>query len=298
MLSIRRSQPAWNSECEVVLCGDDPDHLTAVAEAAFAEIHRWERKLSIANPGTDFNRINRQASREEVSIDQELVDLLQYCLTGWKVTGGWFDVTARKLTDALLTESVALIAPAREPFLVNPTRRTVRFFHPDTSLDLSGIGRGYALDRTAELIRRYGISNAQVQIGPGTHISMGKNDLGQPWELVMPDPFHEKPRQELTTVTPRDQGAAWTATFRPSPESSQSPNSTADSGCFEPTACLVLAPSAADAMVWSTANLAMGETRWKKYSDQWKDRGLFVGWVNQVANQRRLQWLTSPPVPG
>ncbi len=59
--TIHRQGPAMATLFEVILAGEDAEHLEAVACACFDEIERVERLLSRFDPAGEIARINRNA---------------------------------------------------------------------------------------------------------------------------------------------------------------------------------------------------------------------------------------------
>ena len=93
-LVVHHARPAMATLFEVVLIGDDEEHLAAVAEAALDEITRVERLLSRHDPRSEVARLNREAASGEVLVDRELFELLQLCEVYHVMTGGYFDPAA------------------------------------------------------------------------------------------------------------------------------------------------------------------------------------------------------------
>ena len=55
-------------------------------------------------------------------------------------------------------------------------------------LDLGGIGKGYAVDRAADLLRSLGIHNALINAGGSTILAMGSPPDQKAWLLHLRDP--------------------------------------------------------------------------------------------------------------
>ena len=105
-----------------------------------------------------------------VAVEPELFDFLAVCLRWSRDSDGAFDVTVGPLMKAWgffrdegrlpdEREIQAALArrglPARRP---RPRARHGRFDRPGVELDLGGIGKGYAVDRVVELLRRRGVA--------------------------------------------------------------------------------------------------------------------------------------------
>ena len=60
-------------------------------------------------------------------------------------------------------------------------------------------------------------------------------------------------------------------------------------------ACVVVAPTALEAEVLSTACLVMGKERAREYLERNAGPGLAVGWIDAADGRPRLDWLRETP---
>ena len=58
-------------------------------------------------------------------------------------------------------------------------------------LDLGAIGKGYAVDRAAEVLRASGILNALINAGGSTMLAMGAPPGQSAWLVHLRDPSHK-----------------------------------------------------------------------------------------------------------
>ena len=79
---------------------------------------------------------------------------------------------------------------------------TVSFDRPGVELDLGGIGKGYAVDRVVELLRRRGVASALVNLGGSSVYGLGAPPGKTAWEVGIQDPTD--PAKTAVTVTLRD----------------------------------------------------------------------------------------------
>ena len=150
---------------EFALHGDRPASLRAAAEEALDEVERVENLLSLYRSHTDIARINAGASFGPVRVALETFQLLER-VRGWsEQTDGAFDVTAGPLVRAWGFHGGTGAAPsARElevarqcvgwdRLILNAGERSVRFAGPGGMRGLGAVGKGYALDRAADILR-------------------------------------------------------------------------------------------------------------------------------------------------
>lgn len=259
---------------EVVLAGDDPRHLEAVAAAALDEVDRLERRLSRFDPQSELSRINREAAARPVRVDLEMLDVLLACRAGWEATGRAFDVAAPASTPGTTLADLEIDAD----------RRTVRFGRPGLALDLGGFAKGYALDRLRELVVSQGVDNARLHGGTSSVLALGPGptpgDGG--WTVAVRAPGRPPDEAgEAGRVLVRDEGFSCSATFGHNQGGSDLVDPARGRPLDEPAACVALAPSAAWAEVLSTALLVMGRDRARSFA------------ATLAAGTARIAWLAS-----
>jgi len=252
---------------EALLVGDDEEHLTAVAEAALDEIVRIERLLSRFDPRSEISRINRLAASETVVVDYEVARLLTICFAARERTEGCFDITASTQTPAH-RGAVTQVA-------FDPSRRSIRFTSPDIQLDLGGIGKGYALDRAAELLAEYGVENALLHGGTSSVLARGCDERDEPWRIALQ---HSATGEPLETIELCDQALSFSAVNEQA--------DIVDPRSGEPLrglyGCAVIAGSATEAEILSTALLCMGRERAEQFVDEQGENEMALFWMESI----------------
>lgn len=182
---------------EFVLAGENAVRLRAAGEEALDEIDRLEAQLSIYRSGSEIAEVNRFAAAEPVRVSPEVFALLERARELSRLTGGAFDITIAPLvrcwgfmrgdgsrpTDEELGAARELVGIER--LELNEADCTVRFQRHGMMLDLGSIGKGYALDKAAEILRDAGIERALLHGGTSTLISIGTDADGSPWKIAV-----------------------------------------------------------------------------------------------------------------
>lgn len=194
------------------LCGDPLE----AASAGLDEIDRQETRLTVYRDTSLVSRINREASRQAVPIDAELLNLLLRCKTLTKATEGAFDVTAGALikawgffrgprrvpSDAEIHTSLA--RTGMEHVEIDADSKSVRFNRPGIELNFGSIGKGYALDRAAAVMAQgYGAGPFLIQGGQSSMLGVGAPPTEpRGWPISIRSP--ENPRATAATVYLKD----------------------------------------------------------------------------------------------
>lgn len=175
----------------------------AAAKAAFDEVFgdfaRLDTLMSTWIPESDVSRINRAAGVEAVPASEEVREALATARQVSEWTGGKFDVTFGALSglwkfDHDQDNAIPDMDDVRKrlPLVdyraihVNDAAGTVFLARKGMSIHLGGIGKGYAVDRAAGILRLRGLRDFMVQSGGDIYVS-GLKD-GQPWRLGIQDP--------------------------------------------------------------------------------------------------------------
>lgn len=253
---------------ELVLLGAEPAFLSAAGHEALEEIRAAEAQLSIFRRDSWLSRLNADAaigaqSRTAVLVPAQLYALLECCQQVNRATQGAFDPSVGPLLDAHGLRDEAPSWELAEESTVGFAgvellgERRVRFQHPNLRLDLGGIGKGWALDRAAEVLRDAGVPTALLHGGTSTVLSFGAPPLPEPasrhpasqagWQIGI-EPF--------CCVNLRECALSISATR---PTSRKSRGHVIDPGTQQPLrskqTAAVCAPTATLADAWSTALL-------------------------------------------
>jgi len=96
----------------------------------------------------------------------------------------------------------ALAVVGQRHVVLDREHGTVRFDRPGVELDLGGIGKGYAVDRAVDLLRRRGIRSALVNLGGSSVYGLGAPPGAEAWQVAVQDPT--APGRTAESVALRD----------------------------------------------------------------------------------------------
>lgn len=173
----RLARRAMACTFEVALLEQDAAYAEQAARAALAEADRLELELSRFVPTSDVSRINALAPGEVVQVGVETLDCLKLAATVYAETGGAFDITF----------AGAAAPDAAPPLLLAPDSRSVGVSAAGVRIDLGGIGKGYAVDRIAEVLREWSIGAALIHSGQSTVFALGR-PAAAAWRIAIRDP--------------------------------------------------------------------------------------------------------------
>jgi FAD:protein FMN transferase len=176
--------------CFPAACRDGDD----LAIEALDLVESLEEQLSYFRPASDVSRINRLAADEPVGVGPELFELLSLAMRLHAETDGAYDITSARLWELWgfarrqgRVPSEAEVADAcrcvgGHLLELDPTNHTVRFRKPGVQINLASIGKGYALDRCAQLLLRSGMNDFLLHGGQSSVLARGSPHGDSPGE--------------------------------------------------------------------------------------------------------------------
>ena len=205
---LRQARPLLGTIVELVADGLGEKAARAAMADAFATVAEVQRRMSYHDPASTLSRINREAARGAVAVDEGTFAVLSAAAEMHRVSGGVFDVTVAPQLEALgfLPATGALPSMASFDDVELRPDRTVRFHRPGLRIDLGGIAKGFAVDQAVAALQRSGVSRGLVNAG-GDLRAFG----GEPFSVAIR--HHENPRATLTTVALQNAALATSAHY-------------------------------------------------------------------------------------
>jgi thiamine biosynthesis lipoprotein len=286
---LRFSRRAMATTFEVMLPFGTPGALAA-AEAALDEIDRLEAQLTVYRDTSEVSRLNRAAPHAAIPVEAGLFDLL---LTAARVTAeteGAFDVTAGALVKAWgfyrgpcrvpsdAERAAALERVGMRHVVLDREQRAVRYLRPGLEINLGSIGKGYALDRAAELLRdRRNLPGALLHGGHSSVYAIGHEPGDERgWAVGLSHPWEPARRIALLRLRDRALGTS-AATFRHLEHDGRKLGHVLDPRTGWPAEGIALAsavaPTAAEADALATAFYVLGVDWTRSYCDKRPDVG-------------------------
>jgi thiamine biosynthesis lipoprotein len=205
MTPVTMARHAMATRFELVLHGESAPALRAAGEEALDEIERLENRLSLFRPGSEIAHLNQRAASEPVRVTPALFSLLQQARKLHQESGGAFDITIAPLvrcwgflggTGSLpKAEELAEARAKVGMHLVHldPKDSTVHFARAGVMLDLGAIGKGYAIECAAGLLRDAGVTSALIHGGTSTVYAIGHPPEAEHWKVAVQSPIAKHP---------------------------------------------------------------------------------------------------------
>ena len=161
------------------------------------EVARIENKLSRFIPGSELSKVNKQARKKPITVDNELFEILNSCKYCWELTDGAFDVSLRPMmeywkdqkngSDCREDFSVVKTSLGMQKITLNAETRSVMFDNSMLEIDLGGFGKGYALEKVKNLLEKSAVNDAFISFGESSILALGEHPAGDSWKVGIND---------------------------------------------------------------------------------------------------------------
>ncbi len=217
------SVDAMGGAFTVAAYGEDRPKLEAAIAAALEEARRLDQMLSNYRPESEWSRVNKLAGMQAVPVSQELFDLLSACVEYSRQSEGAFDITVGPLMKVWGFYKGSGHLPHRAEvrgaldlvgwrnILLDAKTRTVRFAQNGVEIDPGGIGKGYAVDRLAQILKDQGIGRALISAASSSIYAIGTPPDEQGWKIGIKNPKDRS--KTVATVLLRDESMSTSGNY-------------------------------------------------------------------------------------
>ncbi len=181
-------------------------------DIAVSEILRIEKKISSWDKNSETSRINKYAGIKPVKVSKELFDLIKRSVVISELTEGAFDITYASADRIWKFDGTMKAMPSKEDIkkavskvgykkiILNEENQTVFLSEEGMKIGFGAIGKGYAADKTKELLISKGVK-AGIINASGDMNTWGKQPDGKEWTVAVTNPFNKNKAFALLPIT-------------------------------------------------------------------------------------------------
>jgi thiamine biosynthesis lipoprotein len=254
---------AFTAPCELHIEAPTLSSANEAAQVVITDTKRLEVRYSFFNPASEVYALNHRSEHIQILSD-ELSGLIALALFYTEMTQGAFDIAlAGTLKAASKASSLPEYIRLKEDLLPFASSQqlqldgnSLKFPNNLTKIDLGGLVKEYAVDQAVLRLQNLGIKSALINFGGD--ISAYGTCHGSPWAIGIQDP--EIPEQNLLEVR-LDNRSLCTSGHSKRYVTIEDEKITHIVSSFAKTEhsyrqASIMAPTALDAGIWSTAILA------------------------------------------
>lgn len=250
-------------------------------------INALEQDISRTREDSEIYALNH-AGGKTVALSEQTADVLKHALRLAEQTQGYFDPTIAPLSDLWGIGTDHAKIPAQTEIdaalqLVNyktvAVHGTSAVLPAEVCIDLGGIGKGYAADGVARILRDAGIERAVITLGGNIYV-LGEKEKNVPWTVGITDP--DKPGDYFGTLSVSDTSIVTSGDY----ERYFEQDGKRYCHIFDPEtgwpaetdlrSVTVVSASSTDADAYTTALFVMGYDRARAFCDEYGIQAVFV----------------------
>jgi len=215
-VTVKRAQFLMGTLVEITAVAPSDAVAQASLTVGFQEIRRLDNLLSTWIETSELSRVNHAAGLKPVGVSAETFDLLRRALEVAEYTEGGFNIAigpavrlwnipeAPRVPTAMELDIAAQYVDYRRIHL-DAGRRTVFLEKPGMRIDIGGIGKGFAAEKAAAVMREIGATGGLVAVA-GDFRVFGRRTDGTAWPIGIQHP--RAPGKILATLDATDEAVS------------------------------------------------------------------------------------------
>jgi FAD:protein FMN transferase len=219
---LSATRRAMATHFQVLIPVDQPN-ATEAAHATLDLIDSLEAQLTVYREESEVSSLNRNAFERSLQVDPNLFHLLERSAWLTRETSGAFDIATGALIrtwgflhrkgrmPTVLERKQALHSTGMKHVALVSDSQSVRYLREGIEINLGAIGKGYALDRCARLLReQFGIRSALLQGGSSSVLALdAPNEDRRGWQININHPTD--PARQLGRIWLKNQAMGTSA---------------------------------------------------------------------------------------
>lgn len=175
----------------------------SVFQAVFDDLRDVDNRMTVKGISSELTAVNQAAGKTPVTVSEDTYRVIEVAKKYAEESEGAFDITIFPVVDlwGIGTEHARVPSPEEveaalkntgyQDLILDPETHSVFLKRTGMGLDLGGIAKGYAADRTAEKLKSLGVTQGIINMG-GNIVAMGTKADGSPWKIGIQNPMTDR----------------------------------------------------------------------------------------------------------
>lgn len=199
---VNKEFNAMGTNGKIQIFTDNEEKASSIAEEAIKRMQRIDELASKFAPDSDIAILNRLYKMYN-NITEETEELLETSNKYYDLTEGYFDIG---LGNILTLANIDKNLPINGNFLkksdfknkiVDIKKNKAKIIRHNTTLDLGGIAKGYALDEAMKIFKYHKIEHVAIELGGDIKVNGGMN-ANTPWTITLDNKISQKDNKNAT----------------------------------------------------------------------------------------------------
>lgn len=207
----KRTLKLMGSRFDITVIANSEVQANTYIDLAVEEIQRIERLISSWDPNSQTSAINKNAGIKAVTVDAELLQLIQRSIGLSRLTDGAFDISYASMDriwefDGSMTQmpapeiiSASVAKVGYEKIDLNVTERSVYLKEVGMKIGFGAIGKGYAADKAKALLVAQGVKGGIINAS-GDMNTWGTQPNGKDWMIAITNPMDKSKSYGLLPI--------------------------------------------------------------------------------------------------
>lgn len=194
---------AMNTIFELYITDEEKDYSSQAAHEVFKEIDIIENDLSKFLPNSDISNINNMPINDQLIVGEHAFECLKDCEELYNITSGVFNVALGRIINHWKENeqpdpqsNTENDYPAEFALLLNDKKFGVAK-KSNVLIDLGGYGKGYAIDKSAELLKEWSINSFLISGGNSTVLAYDSESRIEGWPISISDPVNNNVLKQI-----------------------------------------------------------------------------------------------------
>ena len=184
---------------QVTVVAQTDQDLSALAQQIEDELQAVDQSMSTYTQDSQVSQFNRSTANQPFALSEPLRQVIAEALLISQQSEGAFDITVgaavriwgfgadHSISGKPTAEQLLTLRESSSYTQLQLNANRLSKLHSDTTIDLSAIAKGFAIDQVARMLTQQGISNYLVEVG-GELRASGRNGDNHVWRVAIEKP--------------------------------------------------------------------------------------------------------------